>query len=301
MNHAKIILVAFISAFVAITTVFLGVTGTIIGSVLSSVLYNVFLEVLEKPIENAKISPNFEWDIAYAFPLVVILIIQFISILAHMSGLGLLPNIFMNMYLSIQGVADYNLYRILGLSLVVMCVYPFVLRRNYVKKSDGLIILFVGLMFLLRGFSDIGGAHSSTFSHIYSIIGFPIALISFVLLAYVVHSILSSAKNSNNNVSPVKINNYENLDDLELKQVHHQRRSQRNFDDLELKQVHHQRRSQRNLDDLELKQVHHQRRLQRNSPRDYPRKNNHNSPRKINKSSNDFQFESNDLLDDFKK
>ena len=69
MNHSKIILVGCISAFVAITTALLGVAGTIIGSVLSSVLYNVLSEALEKPVENAKISTNFEWDIAYVFPL----------------------------------------------------------------------------------------------------------------------------------------------------------------------------------------------------------------------------------------
>lgn len=278
MNHSKIILVAFISAFVAITTVFLGVTGTIIGSVLSSVLYNVFLEALEKPVENASISTNFEWDIAYVFPLIVILIIQLIAILAHFSSLGLLPDIFIDIYYSIQGVADFNLYRILGFSLVVMCVYPFVLRRNHVKRTDGLLILLVGIMFLIRGFSDIG-LPSHILNMVYDVISFPIALIAFALLAYVIYSILSSARNSQTNPAPVKINDNGNLDDLKLKQSYRQRKHQRN------------------LDDLELKQVQRQQRPKRNPPREHYR----NSGKKINKSANDFQFESNDLLDDFKK
>ena len=81
MNHSKIILVAFISAFVAITTAVLGVAGTIIGSVLSSVLYNVLSEALQKPVDNAKLKANFEWEIAYSFPLIVMALIQLLLIL----------------------------------------------------------------------------------------------------------------------------------------------------------------------------------------------------------------------------
>ena len=275
MNHSKIILVGCISAFVAVTTLFLGVTGTIIGSVLSSVLYNVFLEILEKPVENAKISANFEWDIAYVFPLIVILLIQLLLILAFLSEWGILPQIFLNIYLSIQGIASNNLYRILGLSLVVMCAYPFVIRRNHVKKSDGLIILVVGIIFLARGFSDIGSSVSDVFHFVYSFVDFPIALIAFLLLIYVIHSILSSARNSDKNIAPVKINDNRNLDDLELKQVNHRRKVSRDLDDLELKHVQHRR--------------------------SVPKNNQGKSRKRFNESANDFQFESNDLLDDFKK
>lgn len=290
MNHSKIILVGCISAFVAVTTIFLGVTGTIIGSVLSSVLYNVFLEVLEKPVENAKISANFEWDVAYVFPLIVILIIQLLLILAFLSEWGFLPNIFLNIYLSIQGVAANNLYRILGLSLVVMCAYPFVIKGNHVKKTDGIIILLIGLMFLARGFSDFGSSVSEVFHFVYSYVDFPIALIAFLLLIYVIHSILSSTRNSDKDISPIKINGNRNLDDLELKQVHHRRNASRDLDDLELKQTYRRRNASR---DLESNQAHHRSNAQgSNRPQ---------SRKRFNESANDFQFESNDLLDDFKK
>ncbi len=290
MNHSKIILVGCISAFVAVTTIFLGVTGTIIGSVLSSVLYNVFLEVLEKPVENAKISANFEWDVAYVFPLIVILIIQLLLILAFLSEWGFLPNIFLNIYLSIQGVAANNLYRILGLSLVVMCAYPFVIKGNHVKKTDGIIILLIGLMFLARGFSDFGSSGSEVFHFVYSYVDFPIALIAFLLLIYVIHSILSSTRNSDKDISPIKINGNRNLDDLELKQTYRRRNASRDLDDLELKQVHHRRNASHNL---ESNQVHHRSNAQRS--------NRTQSRKRFNESANDFQFESNDLLDDFKK
>lgn len=293
MNHSKIILVACISAFVAVTTAILGVAGTIIGSVLSSVLYNVLSEALEKPVENAKISTNFEWDIAYVFPLIVILLIQLMLILAFLSEWGFLPKIFLSIYLSIQGVASNNLYRILGLSLVVMCAYPIILKRNYVKRFDGIVILFVGLLFLARGFSDMGNSVSQVFRLVYSYVDFPIALIAFLLLVYVVHSILSSARESEKSISPVNVSKNRNLDDLELKQIGHGRKSSRNLDDLELKQIRHRRKPSRNLDDLELRQTRYNRRAP---------KNNHTQSRKrFNDSADEFQFESNDLLDDFKK
>ena len=293
MNHSKIILVGCISAFVAITTALLGVAGTIIGSVLSSVLYNVLSEALEKPVENAKISTNFEWDIAYVFPLIVILIIQLMLILAFLSEWGFLPKIFLNIYLSIQGVASNNLYRILGLSLVVMCAYPFVIKRNYVKRFDGIVILFVGLLFLARGFSDMGNSVSQVFRLVYSYVDFPIALIAFLLLLYVIHSILSSARESENSISPVNVSKNRNLDDLELKQIGHRRKPSRNLDDLELKQIEHRRKSSRNLDDLELRQVRYSKRAPKNSQTQ--------SRKRFNDSADEFQFESNDLLDDFKK
>ena len=275
MNHSKIILVGCISAFVAITTALLGVAGTIIGSVLSSVLYNVLSEALEKPVENAKISTNFEWDIAYVFPLIVILLIQLMLILAFLSEWGFLPKIFLNIYLSIQGVASNNLYRILGLSLVVMCAYPFVIKRNYVKRFDGIVILFVGLLFLARGFSDMGNSVSQVFRLVYSYVDFPIALIAFLLLVYVVHSILSSARESEKSISPVNISKNRNLDDLELKQVVRRRKPSRNLDDLELRQTRYNRRA--------------------------PKNNQTQSRKRFNDSADEFQFESNDLLDDFKK
>ena len=275
MNHSKIILVGCISAFVAITTALLGVAGTIIGSVLSSVLYNVLSEALEKPVENAKISTNFEWDIAYVFPLIVILIIQLMLILAFLSEWGFLPKIFLNIYLSIQGVASNNLYRILGLSLVVMCAYPFVIKRNHVKRFDGIVILFVGLLFLARGFSDMGNSVSQVFRLVYSYVDFPIALIAFLLLVYVVHSILSSARESEKSISPVNVSKNRNLDDLELKHIEHRRKPSRNLDDLELRQVRYSKRA--------------------------PKNSQTQSRKRFNDSADEFQFESNDLLDDFKK
>jgi len=282
VNHSKIILVAFISAFVAITTAVLGVAGTIIGSVLSSVLYNVLSEILEKPVTNAKFpniksnhASNFEWDIVYVFPLVVILFIQLLLILAFLSEWGFLPHIFLNIYLSVQGVASYNLYRILGFSLLVMSVYPFILKRNNVKKSDGLIILIIGLIFLARGFSDSGLTVAHALNRIFDFIDFPISLIAFLLLIYVIHSILSSTRESKDVTNVKKIVNERDLDDLELQQVY-RRKPRRNPQ----------------MNDYDQPPRKNPKRY-----REYPTQ----SRRKINKSGEGFHFESNDLLDEYKK
>ena len=113
MNYKKIILVGFISAFVALLTSIMGVAGTIIGSVISSVLYNMLTEALEKPVNQASFSTSFEWDIAYVFPIAVISLIQLLLIFALLAELGIFPNTFLNVYLSLQQLANNNLYRIL--------------------------------------------------------------------------------------------------------------------------------------------------------------------------------------------
>ena len=154
MNHKKLILVGCISAFVAVLTSVLGVTGTIIGSVVSSVLYNMLSEALEKPIQNAEFNTDFEWEVAYIFPLAVIALIQLLFIFALLSEWGVLPGTFLNVFLLIQQIADNNLYRVLGLALIVISVYPFVLKPDFIKKEHGIIIAIVGLIFLARGFVD---------------------------------------------------------------------------------------------------------------------------------------------------
>ena len=168
MNYSKLILVGCISAFVAFTTSVMGVAGTIIGSVISSVLYNMLSEALEKPVTEATFSSNFEWEIAYVFPLVVIAIIQLLLILALLSEWGLLPHTFLNVFLSLQDFANNNLYRVLGLALIVMSAYPMILKPEIVKKSHGVIIAIVGLIFLARGFVDTGNRLTDLYNPIFA-------------------------------------------------------------------------------------------------------------------------------------
>lgn len=236
MNHAKIVLVAFISAFVAITTAFLGVAGTIIGSVLSSVLYNVLSEILEKPVTERQFSLNFEYEIAYVFPLIVISIIQLLLIAAFLSQWGILPGTFLNAYLSIQGVVDNNLYRILGGALVVMAIYPFIIKPNIVKKSYGLIIGFVGIIFLSRGFSDAHLTITNIYDTIFQYFDFEIEIFAFILLVIVIILILNNASQSNKdfNASKQKVRDGQPVKTPPVKNVNH-RLSFDDLDDLKLK------------------------------------------------------------------
>lgn len=267
MNHSKIILVACISAFVAITTAVLGVAGTIIGSVLSSVLYNVLSEALQKPVDDAKLKANFEWEIAYSFPLIVMALIQLLLIFAMLSEIGLLPPTFLNVYLSLQNVADNNLYRVLGFSLLVMSVYPFVLKPDFIKKSHGGLIAFIGLIFLAKGYCDSGFL---ILYYIFHYFGFPIALIAFILLCGVIYKILISARKA----------------EVQIKTHHHNQ----NLDNLELIKVH-QKRSDTRPKNNSRNEYGNRKKPIKHKP----------SPNQINKSSKNIRFETNEFLDDYKK
>ncbi len=198
MNYKKIILVGFISAFVAILTSVLGVAGTVIGSVISSVLYNTLSEALENPVTNASFKKsNFEWDIAYVFPLIVIAIIQLMLILALLAEQGILPANFLNLYLLLQQLVNNNLYRILGLALIVISAYPFVLKPENVNKIQGGIIALVGFIFLARGLVDLGNSVTDIYDSAFIHFDLEIAILALVLLAIVIVRILLSAKRSN--------------------------------------------------------------------------------------------------------
>ena len=288
MNHKKIILVGFISAFVAILTSVLGVTGTIIGSVISSVLYNMLSEALEKPIQNATFSTDFEWEIAYIFPLAVIALIQLLLILALLAEWGILPYTFLNVYLSIQHFADNNLYRVLGLAALIISIYPFVLKPDFIKKAHGLIIAIVGLIFLARGFVDVGNGITELYSPIFAYFDFPIAVIVLILVLFVIYRILLSARESEKEFRIIKhTKNEDNFSKTNPRKVHHSSK----HDDFNYSQ---KRQSVR------VKNSHPVTQTEEKSGVTF--KNHVTTEKKgINESSGKIHFESNDLLDDYKK
>lgn len=270
MNYSKLILVGCISAFVAFTTSIMGVAGTIIGSVISSVLYNMLSEALEKPVQNATFSTDFEWEIAYVFPLVVIALIQLLFILALLSEWGFLPYSFLSAYLSLQGVAGNNLYRVLGFSLIVMSIYPLVLKPDFIKKSHGAIIAFIGLIFLARGFVDLGNAITNLYNPIFAYFDFPIAIIAFILILFVIYKILLSARQSEKEFRIIK---------HETQKVNVNNTQKHNeFKHTEKRPI----KPQQN-------EVRFKNHISENRQKS-----------KINESANNIQFESNDLLDDYK-
>ena len=290
MNYKKLLLVGFISAFVAFLTSVMGVAGTVIGSVISSVLYNMLTEALEKPVNKAKLKPSFEWDIAYVFPLVVIAIIQLLLILALFAELGVLPYTFLNVYMSIQDFANNNLYRILGIALLIISAYPLVLKPEFVKKEHGGIIAFVGMIFLARGFVDLGNSITDIYDGVFIHFDLPIAIIALVLLVFVIFRILVLARFSQNKANVVK--HHVNEESFSPENVH---------------RVHHSSKHQ----DFAYKKENIR---MKNPPKrvNKPQKDsqNHNvtfnnkvdsENTGINESSGNIRFESNDILDDYKK
>ena len=290
MNYKKIILVGCISAFVAGLTSIMGVAGTIIGSVISSVLYNMLTEALEKPVGQATFSTDFEWEIAYIFPIVVIALIQLLLIFALLSEMGFLPYTFLSVFLSIQNFADNNLYKLLGMALIVMSVYPLVLKPDIIKKSNGAIIAFVGIIFLARGFVDVENRITDLYDAVFAYFDLPIAIIAFILLVFVIYSILVSARNSENEYKLIKHSiNEGNFEKSNLNKVHHSKK----HDDFDYEAKSHDMKSN-------LKKINKSRHnVEKGSEVTF--KNHIDQKSGINQSSGNIQFESNDLLDDYKK
>ena len=290
MNYKKIILVGCISAFVAVLTSILGVAGTVIGSVISSVLYNMLSEALEKPVSTATFSTNFEWEIAYVFPLVVIGLIQLVLIFALLSEWGILPHGFLTVYLSLQRVADNNLYRILGLAMLVISAYPLVVKPDIIKKSHGVIIAFVGLIFLARGFVDAGNTITNMYDIVFAYFDFPIAVVALILILYVICKILLSARDSEKEFRIIKHKiNEENFAQDNVHKVHHSKKH-KDFDYEKKREdirVKNNKTFNKPMSDQNIKFKNHI--------------SEEKSKTGINESSDKIHFESNDLLDDYKK
>lgn len=292
MNYKKLLVVGFASAFVAVLTSVLGVAGTVIGSVGSSVLYNVLCESLEDPVSKASINSDFEWDIAYVFPLVVIAIIQLMLIFALLSEMGILPQTFLNVYLSLQQFANNNLYRILGIALLFISAYPLVLKRNHVKKEHGLILIFVGLIFLARGFVDMGNFITNLYDGVFSRFDLPIAVVAFVLIAVVIVRVLMSAYKSESEVKQIRSQNTpvqkvsRTQKSAGLAYAEHERKVPKR------QRPQNVKRGQR--PDAKPKSVRFRNDVGEGE-------NVSQKPPAINRSSEKIQFESNDMLDNFKK
>ena len=298
MNYKKIVLVGFISAFVALLTSVMGVAGTIIGSVISSVLYNMLTEALEKPVGQASFSANFEWDIAYVFPIAVIALIQLLLIFALLAESGRFPTTFLNVYLSLQQLANNNLYRLLGIALLVISAYPLILKPDHVKKQHGAILVFVALIFLARGFVDLGNRFTDIYDDVFIMFDFPIAIIVFILLVFVIVRILMSASKSKNEFKTVEHNSNRNFE-KDVNRVHHSKK----HDDFEYVdkrtiRVKHRNPEMHNAGGKKSN-VNFRNRVGIKPAEDSGVAGSKSSS--INKSSGNIQFESNDLLDDYKK
>jgi len=216
--HSKILLAGIISGIVALTTTLLGVTGTVIGSVLASLIYTFLSESLENKVEKKYIN-TFEKEIIYLFPLIIIAIIDFILIMALFLQLNLLGHDFTATYLYLQELANYNLYRILGFSTLLISIYPMFLKSKKINTNQSMLLIFVGLVFLLKGFIDLNNPIVYLYSEPFLAVDLFLNLIGFGILIYLIIVLSYNAYNSGKIIKKTKTKkiNHNDSDDFVLK------------------------------------------------------------------------------------
>jgi len=188
--------------------------------------------------------------------------------------------------LSLQHLTDNNLYRLLGLGLLFISAYPLVLKPGFVKQRHALILVFVGVIFLARGFADLGNAITNIYDAVFVYFDLPIAIIAFLLISYVIVQILSSS-NKNNNSN----NSNKSFKPIPVKNRAHVNHEKMNVSKQVYRRDDPSRKNYKKIHNVEFKgNVRHHLNINKKRPH-----------KGFNKSSSEIHFESNDLLDDYKK
>lgn len=141
-----VVMAGIIAGIVAYATTILGVGGTVIGAALGAILYQIMAHLFTKPLEGIK-KQNIEARIIYIIPLILIVLIEILFIFAPQY---LIPPINFD-YL--EEATKNNLFRCIGVGLIIMGLYPIIQPEN-IKKLHGYILLIVGVIVLLVGFAD---------------------------------------------------------------------------------------------------------------------------------------------------
>ena len=179
--------------------------------------------------------------------------------------------------------ANNNLYRILGIAMLAISIYPFILKPDFIKKSHGAIIAFVGLIFLARGFVDLDSAITNVYDVVFAYFDFPIAVIALVLILFVIIQIFLSARGYQDEFSRVK----------------------REGSNERVKRVHNPKSKTFNYEEKMHRKPNRTKRVVKSEPESKVQFNdkigNEKQESGINESTSKIHFESNDLLDDFKK
>ena len=187
VKHFHIIMAAFISGTVALFTSVLGVSGTIIGSVLSSFLYQLLSGYSEEKLEEGALrKPKLANEIVYIFPLVVIAIFELIFFL---SAIHYRFDMIFDM---LEAAVNNNLFRLMGLGLILLGAYPF-FNSNNIDKRNGTFVLFIGALLLLRGLVDVSDITSKIFQTLFAEFDMLFALFVIIALVLVIFNILKGS------------------------------------------------------------------------------------------------------------
>ncbi len=206
-KSSDVIMAGIIAGIVAYATHILGISGTVIGSVAAAILYQVMSHLSENPLKGIK-TQNVEARLVYIFPLILIVGIELLFILAK---LYLKPG---NFFYTLENATNGNLFRSIGLGLIIMGIYPIILSEN-IKKVYGYIIIAVGVIVLLGGFADFKAPITDFYSFIFAETGILISLMVISALSYVIIAIANESIKIINNKNKRDIDTYEKISEKE--------------------------------------------------------------------------------------
>ena len=192
VKHFNVIMAGLISGIVALFTSWLGISGTVIGSVLSSFLYQFLssysAEKYEERIEdNSTNNPkNIGREIVYVFPIVVITIIELIFVFSA------LHYKFDMLFDLLEAAVFDNLFRLMGLSLIALGVYPLVSSTD-IDKINGKILLVVGIFLFIRGMVDVTDLTLKLHNMFFSQFDFYFAVLVVLALVFVIVNVLRNS------------------------------------------------------------------------------------------------------------
>lgn len=185
----EIIMVGIISGIVAITTSILGIAGTIIGSVIGSMLFQIMSTYLKDPIEDINVR-EIENKLAFLFPLIIIFIIELIYLIY------ILKWDYMGLFLYLEGVTGWMLFRIIGLALIFMGLYSFLISKHINKTLSG-TLSFIGLLVFLRGLIDTKLSNFVLYYLIFNneLFDLLLTLCVLIFLLFIIFNVLKDVKN----------------------------------------------------------------------------------------------------------
>ncbi|NYB51456.1 MAG: hypothetical protein HVN35_02665 [Methanobacteriaceae archaeon] len=183
-----IIMAGVISGIVAFTTSQLGITGTVIGAVLGSMLYQLMSHFFKEPLEGKASlkTQKVESSIFFVFPLIIILGIEVIYLLASFYHR---PDL---LFQSLESATGWNLFRTIGVGLLIMGVYPL-LEPDRISPFYGVIIMAVGVVKLLAGFVDYKSPIVAYYSPVFHQFSEIISIGLIAVLLYVIVSIVQDS------------------------------------------------------------------------------------------------------------
>ncbi|MDP3035314.1 MAG: hypothetical protein Q8M97_09470 [Methanobacteriaceae archaeon] len=180
-----IFMAGLISGIVAYTTIQLGIGGTVLGAVLGSVLYQFMSHFIRNPLEKVQ-TQKIESSIVYTLPLLLILGIEIIYFMAPIYWRS------EQIFYFLQGATGWNLFRSIGIGLIIMGIYP-ILQSEFVKKRYGFIISGLGVIVLLRGLIDVHSPLVNLYYGLFTRFDDLISLMVIFVLIYVIFAILKGS------------------------------------------------------------------------------------------------------------